>query len=303
MNLSICPPLYAAALGAAGLSALFVGGLYVGVSKRVDRDEPRVVVERFGRVGLVCCAAPLLTWVAASAPGGRAASLCVAAPLWRWLGLWSPVPFRAAAVPLGLTMLLFLGPLAALGLDAAAQGPAALRERLAQRVRGRRQRLLLCRNLLVGPFAEEWVFRACTCPLLFGAGLGDAANVWGSAVCFGAAHLHHVFDGGGDVKAVAVMFVYTSLFGAYSSYLFLRTGTVAGPLAAHIFCNAMGLPDFAGVPRHPRRRLVAGCYVAGLAGFIAAVSLDAASRPPLFGSLFWAEAGAMGVAHGALSSS
>ena len=65
----------------------------------------------------------------------------------------------------------------------------------------------------------------------------------------------------------------------------------------------MGLPDFAGVPRHPRRRLVAGCYVAGLAGFIAAVSLDAASRPPLFGSLFWAEAGAMGVAHGAFGSS
>ena len=52
-----------------------------------------------------------------------------------------------------------------------------------------------------------------------------------------------------------------------------------------------------------RRRLVAGCYVAGLAGFIAAVSLDAASRPPLFGSLFWAEAGAMGVAHGAFGSS
>ena len=127
--------------------------------------------------------------------------------------------------------------------------------------------------------------------------------MWGSAVCFGAAHLHHVFDGGGDVKAVAVMFVYTSLFGAYSSYLFLRTGTVAGPLAAHIFCNAMGLPDFAGVPRHPRRRLVAGCYVAGLAGFIGAVSLDAASRPPLFGSLFWAEAGAMGVTHGVFGSS
>jgi len=41
----------------------------------------------------------------------------------------------------------------------------------------------------------------------------------------------------------------------------------------------------------------------GLAGFIAAVSLDAASRPPLFGSLFWAEAGAMGVAHGAFGSS
>ena len=289
MNLSICPPLYAAALGAAGLSALFVGGLYIGVSKRVDRDEPRVVVERFGRVGLVCCAAPLLTWVAASAPGGRSASLCVAAPLWRWLGLWSPVPFRAAAVPLGLTMLLFLGPLAALGLDGAAQGPAALRERLAQRVRGRRQRLLLCRNLLVGPFAEEWVFRACTCPLLFGAGLGDAANVWGSAVCFGAAHLHHVFDGGGDVKAVAVMFVYTSLFGAYSSYLFLRTGHLVGPLLAHIFCNYMGLPAFGRVPGHEHATTLSVAFILGLGSFLVLVTLDALYRPWLFGSMLWGE--------------
>ena len=74
------------------------------------------------------------------------------------------------------------------------------------------------------------------------------------------------------------MFVYTSLFGAYSSYLFLRPGTVAGPLAAHIFCNAMGLPDFAGV------RLPAAASSPAATSPASPASrglLGAASRPPL----------------------
>jgi hypothetical protein len=94
----------------------------------------------------------------------------------------------------------------------------------------------------------------------------------------GAAHLHHRFDSRASCLAVAVQFTcarvevsrarralrqdarpamsrlgtrrcparcsrrYTSLFGAYSSYLFLRTGLVVGPLIAHVFCNLMGLP-------------------------------------------------------------
>ena len=61
------------------------------------------------------------------------------------------------------------------------------------------------------------------------------------------------------------------------------------PAGRHVFCNFMGLPDFGGVPSHPHARLVATMFVVGLAGFIAAVSLDAVHRPALFGSLFWRE--------------
>lgn len=62
---------------------------------------------------------------------------------------------------------------------------------------------------------------------------------------------------------------YTSLFGWYASYLYLRTGTssqcqcetdvpgsVVPSMAAHIFCNYMGLPDIAGaIERNPKRKL------------------------------------------------
>ena len=306
-SLCLQPSVPVAIAASSALCTIFVACLYLCTGKVLpNRNDPAVVKERFVRVGIASALAPFVTLASGTLLSARDEACAPQAPLLRWIGLWSPALPLAFASGLGLTMLLFLGPLVMGWLDHGQR--LSLRglvtgSQLAADLRDPRARLLVVRNLLVGPLAEEWVFRACTCPLLFGAGLGDAANVWGSAVCFGAAHLHHVFDGGGDVKAVAVMFVYTSLFGAYSSYLFLRTGTVAGPLAAHIFCNAIGLPDFAGVPRHPRRRLVAGCYVAGLAGFIAAVSLDAASRPPLFGSLFWAEAGAMGVAHGVFGSS
>jgi len=49
---------------------------------------------------------------------------------------------------------------------------------------------------------------------------------------------------------------YTTLFGWYASYLFLRTGSVIPPLLSHVFCNIMGiyLPSSA-TARHPSRKL------------------------------------------------
>jgi prenyl protein peptidase len=49
---------------------------------------------------------------------------------------------------------------------------------------------------------------------------------------------------------------YTTLFGWFASYVYLRTGSVIPPLASHIFCNLMGiyLPTTA-VARHPPYKL------------------------------------------------
>ena len=83
-----------------------------------------------------------------------------------------------------------------------------------------------------------------------------------------------------------VQFTYTSLFGAYSSYLFLRTGLIFGPVLAHSFCNCMGLPDFG---RALQERDLGVAFVIGLACFTTLVTLDAIYRPPLFGSMLWTE--------------
>ncbi len=48
---------------------------------------------------------------------------------------------------------------------------------------------------------------------------------------------------------------YTTLFGSFASYLFLRTGSILPPITAHIFCNIMGLPQLGyEVSRFPKQK-------------------------------------------------
>jgi len=42
---------------------------------------------------------------------------------------------------------------------------------------------------------------------------------------------------------VVVQWTYTTLFGAYVSHVFVRTGSLSGVTLAHAICNYMGLPD------------------------------------------------------------
>jgi len=45
---------------------------------------------------------------------------------------------------------------------------------------------------------------------------------------------------------------YTTLFGAYASFLLLRTGHLTAAFVAHAFCNVMEVPDLGFVsPQHP----------------------------------------------------
>ncbi|KAL0347064.1 UNVERIFIED_CONTAM: CAAX prenyl protease 2 [Sesamum calycinum] len=64
------------------------------------------------------------------------------------------------------------------------------------------------------------------------------------------AHLNHLLEyyyqqNCSLIKAcmvVGVQLGYTVIFGAYASFLLVRTGHLTAPLMAHIFCNFMGLP-------------------------------------------------------------
>ena len=116
----------------------------------------------------------------------------------------------------------------------------------------------------------------------------EGASPW-DAACGGTLScemLHHVFDADAPWAAIAVQFTYTTLFGAYSSYLFLRTGLLYGPVLAHAFCNCMGLPDFG---RALKSKTHGAAFVVGLGSFIALCVLDAIYRPPLFQSILWLE--------------
>ena len=42
---------------------------------------------------------------------------------------------------------------------------------------------------------------------------------------------------------LAIQWTYTTLFGAYVSHVFIRTGSIMSVIVAHVICNYMGLPD------------------------------------------------------------
>lgn len=150
------------------------------------------------------------------------------------------------------------------------------------------------RNHLVAPLSEEFTFRACMMPLLMQS-FGPSVALLVTPLFFGIAHFHHLIEHlrQGMQKSLAiqmslVQFTYTSVFGIYSAYLFLRTGHFVAPFIAHAFCNHMGLPDVQELFSQPegRKQLLIKLYVGGLVGWI--VLLPLVTSPSWYANdLYW----------------
>lgn len=134
------------------------------------------------------------------------------------------------------------------------------------------------RNLVVAPWTEEVVFRGVMVPALLGSGMSPLRVTLVSPLCFGVAHIHHAMarlSKGERLQSVLIVtafqFVYTSLFGSYSAYAFIRTGSVTAVTMSHAYCNWMGLPDFNFVqPNHPMYRhkvILLAAFIIGVFAF------------------------------------
>ncbi|KAK9466625.1 CAAX protease self-immunity-domain-containing protein [Lipomyces arxii] len=143
-----------------------------------------------------------------------------------------------------VTSVLFIGPLVEkLILN---KGWKYLREDLTEGLTG----WIGIRNYIVGPFTEELVFRACIVSIELQSGMSPVKSIWVSPLYFATAHIHHayeVYTESPDALSFAIIsslfqFGFTTLFGWYSTFLFLRTGSVWPPFIAHAFCNSMGVP-------------------------------------------------------------
>ena len=132
------------------------------------------------------------------------------------------------------------------------------------------------RCIVVGPVTEELVYRACMCPVLRAAGCSRLVCCVVPPLCFGMAHVHHFAknarrDGVAEAAYTALLQIaYTTLFGMFSSFVFLRTGQVAAPIVAHALCNSLGLPDFTLLfERTHRRGFFTALYLLGVVLFVA----------------------------------
>lgn len=102
-----------------------------------------------------------------------------------------------------------------------------------------------------GPITEELVFRSFVIPLHLLAKMPPSKIVFITPLYFGIAHIHHFYEYTLThphtplLPALArslFQFTYTSLFGFYAVFLFLRTANIPAVILAHSFCNFMGLP-------------------------------------------------------------
>jgi len=173
---------------------------------------------------------------------------------------------------LALTAALFLGPIVQHFL-AVWMGGAELVE-----LRG--SPWMAARNYVVAPLSEEFVFRACLVRLWVAASFPEGAIIFLSPFCFAMAHTHHFVEhvrrhGNKQSALVEVAFqvFYTSLFGMFSNFLLLRTGSLTAVIVAHSFCNHQGFPDlsfmssYRGNVLYTQRHLIGALYLVGILVF------------------------------------
>ncbi|XP_046996542.1 CAAX prenyl protease 2 isoform X2 [Schistocerca americana] len=201
------------------LSVVYVASLYVWNSPH-NRDHPSTIKKRFLSVFIMMFVSPLFLY-SFSREG-----ILKKASIWELLGLRWQGLFPAAVIPLLLTMLLFLGPICMQGFSGLWKLYAEPRYWLANA-----QNLIWLRNHVVAPLSEEFTFRACMLPLLLQC-FRPMTAVFVCPLFFGVAHFHHMVERmktGLDFRHALMIscfqFAYTTLFGAYSAFLFARTGT------------------------------------------------------------------------------
>jgi prenyl protein peptidase len=282
----------AAWLTSALFAGLYVGSLYIWPGAlRADRDAPETIKRRFISVlGSSVIAPTVLFSLYFAPPTGLSKHERIYLFL-EWLGVrWSGLGIALVA-PLGLTATFFAGPLLVLLV----RGKLAPQYRL-QRLAIKLNCLHWWRNIVIGPLSEEIVFRSCVCSLLVAAGTSIWRICLVSPLLFGAAHLHHVLAvrarGGSRQQLVHAwkqalfQLTYTSLFGAYSAFIFLRTGHLLAAFLCHSFCNAMGFPNLSVLQTHPQRLLLRLGFIFGPLAFI--LLLLPVTSPSMYSSPFFA---------------
>ncbi|KDR09270.1 CAAX prenyl protease 2 isoform X2 [Zootermopsis nevadensis] len=264
------------------LSVVYVASLYIWKSPH-SRDHPSTIKKRFLSVFIMMFISPLFLYYFSQEHVLQKASL------WQLLGLRMHGLLPATVIPVFLTMVLFLGPLSM-------QGFSGLWKLYAEPMywMSNLTNLIWLRNHVVAPLSEEFTFRACMLPLLLQC-YRPMTAVFVCPLFFGVAHFHHMVErmrSGLDLKRALMIscfqFSYTTLFGAYSAFLFAKTGHFVAPFAVHAFCNHMGFPDFAEILTYkdPQRMLLMSLFVLGLVGWC--VLLTPLTNPTWYSNhLFW----------------
>lgn len=213
------------------------------------RDAPSMIRARIRLVTVSCTICSISTLVLLAKADNDGISLV---PLTK-MG-YIPVGIAETLKSLALTSILYAGPIFEKGfvLD---EWKDWVRLRGVQTVLGS---WIGWRNYVVGPVTEEVLFRSASVPLLLLSNTSVSKMILLGPIIFGLAHFHHFYEfrvTHPDTPVIvallrsALQLGYTSLFGAYATFIYLRTGSLLSVIAVHAFCNWMGLPRIWGTVR------------------------------------------------------
>jgi len=111
------------------------------------------------------------------------------------------------------------------------------------------------RNMVAGPITEEVLFRSASVPLLLLSHTSNTTIIFLTPIIFGLAHVHHFYEFRithphtpliTAILRSLLQLTYTTLFGGYATFVYLRTGSLLSVILVHAFCNWMGFPRFWG---------------------------------------------------------
>ncbi|EPS26120.1 hypothetical protein POX_c04502 [Penicillium oxalicum] len=233
------------AICSVAFTLLYVVPLYLSPTTRpspsLSRDAPSVIRARIRAVTLSCVVCSLVVlWLIVEKGGsspGAALSL---------MGWW-PINLGDILRSLLLTAVLFLGPLYERGIAEGEWRSWFSRTSWSQSLSG----WIGWRNFVAGPITEEVMFRSALVPLHVLARISPGRIVFLSPLYFGIAHVHHFYEfrlTHPDTPGLAALlrslfqFGYTTVFGWYATFVYLRTGSLVAVILAHSFCNWCGLP-------------------------------------------------------------
>ncbi|XP_044265381.1 CAAX prenyl protease 2 isoform X1 [Tribolium madens] len=232
------------------MSVTYVASLHVWKSPH-NRDHPSTIKKRFISVFFMLFISPCFLYIGIHSKTLEKISLL------GLLGFKTRGLCQATVMPLFLTMILFLGPIAMKihsGLLKLYTEPMYWINNM--------KNLIWLRNHLVAPLSEEFTYRSCMLPLLLEC-FSPMTAVSISPLFFGVAHFHHMqerikygMDFNTAFKIACFQFVYTTIFGMYSAYLLLRTGHFMSTFIVHAFCNHMGFPDLVEVTTYKREKKI-----------------------------------------------
>lgn len=214
-------------------------------SPSLSRDAPSVIRGRIASVTTSCIICSIATFVALCSiveDGNPIRAL-------HSMG-WFPIGLVETVKAVGLTAVLFIGPLFEAGI---AEGGWRdwIRLRGLEVISG----WIGYRNLVAGPITEEVLFRSASVPLLLLAQTSNTTIIFLTPIIFGLAHVHHFYEFRithphtpvvGAILRSLLQFTYTTLFGGYATFIYLRTGSLLAVIMVHAFCNWMGFPRFWG---------------------------------------------------------